>query len=50
MYFGSHVFENTTLLEEQINFLLEQFSNAAAKHYDNYESITKNLKDNKEEL
>lgn len=47
MYFGSHVFDDIILLDKQIHFLLDQFSNAAASHYEDDRNI---IKDNKEEL
>nr|WP_234485128.1 hypothetical protein [Bacillus cereus] len=47
MYFGSHVFDDIMLLDRQIDFLLDQFSDAAASHY---EDDRNTIKDNKEEL
>ncbi|GAB6425559.1 hypothetical protein P5808_22125 [Bacillus cereus] len=47
MYFGSHVFDDIILLDRQIHFLLYQFSDAAASHYEDDRNI---IKDNKEEL
>ncbi|WP_144517661.1 hypothetical protein [Bacillus thuringiensis] len=47
MYFGSHVFDDIILLDRQIYFLLDQFSNAVASHYEDDRNI---IKDNKEEL
>lgn len=47
MYFGSHVFDDIMLLDRQIHFLLDQFSDAAASHYEDDRNI---IKDNKEEL
>lgn len=45
--FGSHVFDDIILLDRQIHFLLDQFSDAAASHYEDDRNI---IKDNKEEL